>query len=326
VAERVLITGGAGFIGLHLARRLVHEGKHVMLLDDYSRGRVDEEFRRVSEHADVVEHDLTRPIPKGLLGAVDTVYHLAAAVGVRQATERPDYVLRTNMLSTLHLLDWCRRNPPRAMFLSSTSEVADGAIRMGLSTLPSSEEVPFVLATPRSPRSSYALSKMVSESLLLYSADAFPIRIGRYHNVYGPRMGAAHVIPQFIERLHGGEQPFVIYGAQQSRAFCYVDDAVAATIALTRLEAPEPIVVNIGNDTEEIRAIDLAERLFDLAGRHPEVLMVDPPPGSPERRRPELTRLRRLVDFRPDVSLDAGLKATFDWYTTHRQADDGCAR
>ncbi|GAA1189037.1 NAD-dependent epimerase/dehydratase family protein [Pseudonocardia alaniniphila] len=322
MAERVLITGGAGFVGRHLARRLLREGAEVVVVDDFSRGRAAAEPDDGQRRPHVVEHDLTRPIPHGLLpGNFDTVYHLAAVVGVRRANENPSHVLRTNVLATLNLLDWCRLTSPATLFLSSTSEVADGALRMGLAPFPSPENLPFVLPEPRAPRASYALSKTVSEALFLQCGSDFRIRIGRYHNIYGPQMGYSHVIPEFIERALSGADPFAIHGDAQTRAFCYIDDAVDATVGIVRLDTVDPIIVNIGNDREETKIRDLADRVLALAGGRPEIAVYDPPAGSPDRRLPELSELRRCIGYEPRVDLDAGLRATFDWYSRHRRTN-----
>ncbi|MDW5329536.1 NAD-dependent epimerase/dehydratase family protein [Plantactinospora sp. KLBMP9567] len=321
-AERVLVTGGAGFVGLHLARRLLARGAEVVLLDDFSRGRADREFRALRDHVEVLSHDLRQPIPDGLVrGPVDHVYHLAAVVGVRRTLADPRTTLWTNLLAVLNLLDWARRARPWALFLSSTSEVADGAVRAGLSGLPVAEEVPFSLTEPRSPRVAYALSKFVAETLFLQEAAGVRVRVARFFNVYGPRMGAAHVIPQFINRALAGADPFEVFGPAQTRAFCHVDDAVAASVALMDLETAAPVVVNVGNDLEEIAALDLARRVFTVAGIDPRVAVLDPPTGSPQRRVPDVTALRRLTGYHPQVDLDTGLKTTFEWYAA-RHAED----
>ncbi|MFE2040290.1 NAD-dependent epimerase/dehydratase family protein [Streptomyces sp. NPDC059477] len=316
MSERALITGGAGFIGLHLARELLRTGTEVVLLDDFSRGRPDDAFTALCGHARAVPHDLRLPIPDDLLPTVDHVYHLAAKVGVGQSNRAPGDVLRTNVLTTVNVLDWCARNPPQALFLSSTSEVGDGAVRSGLATLPAPEDVPYVLPDPALPRAAYSLGKVVSEVLLLHADGEFRVRIGRYHNVYGPRMGYAHVIPQFIERLLAGQHPFPLYGAHQTRSFCHVDDAVAATVAMTRLPSDEPLVANIGNADDEISALALAERLFTIAGTHPELVIHEPPPGSPERRLPDLKVLTTATGYQPRVDLDTGLRQTYAWYAS----------
>ncbi|MEV4315577.1 NAD-dependent epimerase/dehydratase family protein [Actinocrispum sp. NPDC049592] len=314
MAERVLITGGGGFVGHHLAARLLAAGAEVVILDDFSRGRPDSDFERLRQHAQVVEHDLRLPIPAGLLaGCFDGVYHLAAVVGVQRTIGDPVHVLRTNVLSTLNLLDFCSSRPPGMLFFSSTSEVADGAVAAGLSGLPAPEGVPYVATDPWAPRTSYSLSKVTGELLVMQHAKDFPVRIGRYHNVYGPRMGNSHVIPQFLRRALDGVDPFPIYGADQTRAYCYVADAVSATIAAATCAAAQ-VVVNIGNDTEEITARDLAARVFSVVGVDPRVEVHAPPPGSPDRRLPDLTALRALTGYQPRVSLDEGLRLTSSWY------------
>jgi UDP-glucose 4-epimerase/UDP-glucuronate decarboxylase len=239
---------------------------------------------------------------------------LAAVVGVGPGTADPARVLNVNLRTALHILDWCRAHPPASVFLSSTSEVADGAARVGLATFPMPEQVPFVIPDLGLSRASYALSKAVAEVLFRQRDDEFAVRIGRYHNIYGPRMGNDHVIPHFIARAVAKQDPFPIYGARQSRAFCHVDDAVSATIALCTVRAGGPVVANIGNDTEEIRIDRLAQRVAALAGYGPTFEPFDPPPGSPDRRLPDLTVLRRYTGYAPAVDLDTGLRATFDWY------------
>ncbi|MFC7328621.1 NAD-dependent epimerase/dehydratase family protein [Marinactinospora rubrisoli] len=321
MAERALVTGGAGFVGLHLVRRLLADGVRVTLLDDFSRGRPDRDFQELAGHVETVEHDLTTAIPPDLApGPFDEVYHLAAVVGVHQSIHRPAHVLSTNLLSAIHLVDWCARTEPGALFLSSTSEVADGAAAAGLTGHPTREDVPFVVADLGAPRSSYALSKAVAESMFRRLHGKTQVRIGRYHNVYGPRMGRRHVIPQLIGRILDRQDPFPLYGAHQTRAFCYVTDAVDATVRLTRIGRDEPLVANIGDDTEEIRIDALARRLFRLAGVDPRLDVHDPPAGSPDRRLPDLATLRALLGPRPATPLDEGLRATLAWYTEHGAA------
>jgi UDP-glucose 4-epimerase/UDP-glucuronate decarboxylase len=192
--------------------------------------------------------------------------------------------------------------------------VADGAVQLGLAGLPVGEQLPFVLPDPALPRASYALSKVVAEALFRHAAGATRVRIGRYHNIYGPRMGHDHVIPQLIERALARRDPFPVYGVDQTRSFCYVQDAVEGTVGLMRLSTPDPVVANIGNDQQEIRIGRLVELILELAGHRPAVQAHDPPPGSPPRRRPDLTALRAATGYRPRVPLAEGVRATFDWY------------
>jgi UDP-glucuronate decarboxylase len=323
VPERALVAGGAGFLGLRLTRALLERGEEVTLIDDFSRGRDDPELREVLAHARLVEHDLTRPLPDDRLGGdYDRVFHLAAVVGTGASAERPDEVLRIGLGATANLLDWAARAEPGCLFLSSTSEVTDGAVRAGLASVPVPDEAPLVLTDPALPRSSYAIAKIASEAQFAHHGrrHRVPVRIARYFNVYGPRMGHDHVIPQLIDRALAGLDPFPVYGARQTRSFCFVDDAVAATLALCDLPGAEPTLASVGDDREEIVVEDLVRRILGLVGHEAELEVHDPPLGSPERRRPDLTRLRRLTGYEPRVDLEQGLERTLAWYRRERDS------
>lgn len=315
--ERVLITGGAGFIGLHLARALVARGAHVTLLDNFFRHDKDAELRALLPDLRLIEHDLTTPLTNVLADQRYTqVYHLAAVVGVRYSNDMPLHVLRTNLLTTLNVLDWCAQQDRATLCFASTSEIYAGSVALELAPIPTPERVPLAIEDHQLPRASYAASKLVGEMACVNQARAtgLPVRIVRYHNVYGPRMGYEHVIPQFIERVLERQNPFNIYGAYQSRAFCYVEDAVAATLQVMALPDQALLTVNIGNDAEETQILDLAHQLFSVADFQPELAIHAPPPGSPERRCPNLEYLRRVTSYQPQVPLMDGLRRTYDWY------------
>lgn len=314
--KKILITGGAGFIGLHLAESLAATCD-VTLLDDLSRGRSDDRLAALLDRVRFVEHDLTTPIPAGLLDTdYAEVYHLAAVVGVVYSNKEPQRVLRTNLLSTIHVLDWFTTLPSATLCFASSSEAYAGSVEAGVAEVPTGEEVPLVVSDPTVARSSYGFSKIAGELLCrnYAAAHGFPLRMVRFHNVYGPRMGYEHVIPQFIERLLAGADPFAIYGADQTRAFCYVTDAVDAIVALTALPTEETLLVNIGNDQEEILIEDLARKVFETAGRSPATDIHPAPPLSPARRLPDVGRLRRLTGQAPKVDLAEGLRRTYEWY------------
>lgn len=326
MAERVLVTGGAGFIGLQVARSLRALGSEVVILDDFSRGQVDRELTANLRDIRLLRCDLTKPIPEEIANDFTEVYHLAGVVGVRTANTEPEKVLRVNLLSTINLLEACSRWPVRRLFLASTSEVSDGAITAGLAKLPSAEDVPFVLPEPHLPRSAYATSKIASEQLCLSYGRSygFSVRIVRYYNVYGPRMGHDHVIPQLIGRVLRREDPFKVWGAHQRRAFCYIDDAVKASIALMGLATTNPLVVNVGSDRDEVEIIDLVERILTIGSFAPKLELLPPPSGSPERRRPALASLRDLLGEMRVTGLDEGLQRTFAWYRENALASTSC--
>ena len=324
---RALILGGAGFIGYHLAARLAGEGHALTLVDDLSRGRRDRELEALCARTNVtfVQTDLTRPgALDGLTREWDHVYMLAAVVGVRNVETDPARVIRVNTLSVLHLLDWL---PARGetLFFASTSETYAAGVTAGAVPVPTPEAVPLSIPEVGAPRFAYAASKILGEAAVIHTARARGLRavVGRFHNVYGPRMGADHVMSELSLRAIRREDPFRLYGAEQRRAFCHVADAVEALVRLMGTEAAWGQVVNIGNDTEEIRVEDLVRLILKAAGFEPRIERVPAPAGSVARRCPDIGRLRALTGFSPKVPLEAGVAETFDWYRDWWEREGG---
>jgi UDP-glucuronate decarboxylase len=315
---RALILGGAGFIGGHLAARLVDEGQQVTLVDDLSRGRRDREIEALCARpgvtlvqADLTRHDALRELPRRW----DQVYMLAAVVGVRNVETDPARVVRTNTLALMHLLDWLGPEPG-VLFFASTSETYAGGVSAGAVPVPTPEDVPLSVPDVTAPRFAYAASKILGEAAVIHTARARGQRavIGRFHNIYGPRMGADHVIPELSLRALRRENPFRVYGADQQRAFCHVSDAVEAMLRVMTLPTAGGQIFNIGNDTEETRIEDLARLVLREAAFEPDVDRVPAPAGSVARRCPDIGRLRALTGFVPKVGLEAGVRETFAWY------------
>jgi UDP-glucose 4-epimerase/UDP-glucuronate decarboxylase len=314
---RALLLGGAGFIGLHLARRLAADGHEVTIVDDFSRGRQDADLDEVRSHpsVSVISGDLTSPATYAALPhGWDQIYLLAAVVGVRNVEADPSRVVRINTLAALNLLDWVEAG--ERVFFASTSEVYAGGVDRGIVAVPTAEDAPVLVEDVSSPRFAYAISKLLGEAAFLHAARAKRCSavIGRFHNVYGPRMGADHVIPELSLRAMRGEDPFRVYGADQHRAFCYVDDAVEAMLRLMATSGAVGEIVHIGNDAEETNIGDLVKLVLRVADHSPTLDVVPAPVGSVARRCPDLTKLRALTGFEPSVGLDEGVRRTFDWY------------
>lgn len=318
--RRILITGGAGFVGHHLAQALSDDGTdEVTLLDNLSRGARDDDLAALTRRPNVslAVGDLRdAAVWDRLEGGYDEVYHLAAVIGVRNVVERPAEVIRTNALSTLHLLDWFVDGGGRKVLFSSTSEAYAWTQHFHELPVPTPEDLPLSLTDLSDPRSSYAGSKIFGELAVTQSCrtSGKPFVIVRYHNVYGPRMGKEHVIPELFLRALSGQNPLTVYSVEHRRAFCYVSDAVAATVAAMREPAAEGLTVNVGNDSEEITIGELAERLLRCAGIQASIAPREAASDPVKRRCPDLTRARTLLGYEPNVMLDDGLERTLAWY------------
>ena len=243
--------------------------------------------------------DLTEPIPYIQWGhthhVFDTVYLLAATLGVDTVTSDPGAVLRTNIRIVQNVLDWLP-NGGETLVFASTSEVYAASVAAHLAPIPTPEDVP-LLADPVSTRGAYALSKIVGEGMVRHGHARHVIL--RYHNVYGPGQGRGFVIPELI---HGAP----VHNPAATRAFCYIDDAVEGTL----LAAQHPgEVVNVGND-EEVRIGDLAHM---IQGDTISLVVSGARQGDPLRRCPDLTKLRAL-GYAPKVSLAEGLARTRAWW------------
>ena len=325
--RKILITGGAGFIGYHLARHLLKEygsNAGIILVDNFRRGKADNDLKKLLDDPRVrfLELDLTNPASYEKLGAgYDHVYHLAAINGTKNFYEMPHETLRINTLSLAHMLEWFKEKNRAGKFcFTSSNEAYAGALNaFGKLPIPTPEKVPLIVEDTYNPRWSYAATKLVGELFVIHYAAKYNFRalIVRPHNFYGPRAGFDHVIPEFSMRIAKRIDPFPIYGADDTRTFCYIDDAVRAMQMLMDFSKTDnqPIeTVHIG-DVHEITMEELAERMFKVALWRPQKIEIkSSPAGSVKRRLADISKLQNLTGWRPQVALDEGLKKTYDWY------------
>jgi nucleoside-diphosphate-sugar epimerase len=304
---KILVTGGLGFIGRGLVATLVRGGHEVTTFDNGWRSDPDVPDGVEPLLADIRDADAVSAAVAGK----DAVAHLAAIQGTRNFYESPELVLDVNVRGVLNVAEACARQGVARLLFSSSSEV------YGIpATFPTSESAPLVVPDPLNPRWSYGGSKILGELAVAHVArDAgFAFTILRYHNVYGPRMGWDHVIPQLIRRLVLGEEFTVQGDGEQRRSFCYIDDAAAGTAAALLDTRAENEILNIGNPAEEVSINDLVGVLARVSGTTIEPRYVPFEGEGTRRRLPDISRARRLVDFEPVVSLEDGLRRTYDWY------------
>ena len=316
---KVLITGGAGFIGSHLAERLLARGDEVHLLDDLSTGSI-ENIVLIKNHPNLTYHiDTIRNyrLTAELVDTCDIVYHLAAAVGVRLIVESPVSTIETNIRGTDIVLSLAAKKRKRVV-ITSTSEVYGKRNRV-----PFSEDDDLVMGPTNKGRWSYACSKAIDEFLAIayWKEKRVPTVIARLFNTVGPRQTGRYgmVIPNFVQQALTG-QDITVYGdGTQTRCFTHVSDVVEALIAIA--EHPQAVgeVYNIGSD-HEISMIKLAERIKYLTESASNIVFV-PYDDAYEagfedmmRRVPDIAKIRALIGYNPKIGLDALLASIIEYH------------
>lgn len=325
--KKILITGGAGFIGYHLAQHLLEtdNGAEIVLVDNLQRGKMNDDFKKLLESSRVkfLNLDLTSVSSCESLGeGYGHVYHLAAMNGTKLFYQFPHEVLRINTVTLMNMLDWfkSKNKEGKFCFTSSNEAYAGGLNAFGVLPIPTPEKVPLVIEDPYNPRWSYAATKLIGELFVIHYAKMHDFRalIVRPHNFYGPRAGSDHVIPEFSARISQKIDPFNIYGADDTRTFCYIKDAVRAMQMLmdsSKTDSQPIETVHIGA-TDEISMKDLADKMFNITGWRPNKIDIkNSPEGSVKRRRADVTKIKDLVGWVPEVSLEDGLKKTYEWYS-----------
>ncbi|HXF68725.1 MAG TPA: NAD-dependent epimerase/dehydratase family protein [Thermoflexus sp.] len=322
---RVLVTGGAGFIGSHLVERLLADGYAVTVLDDLSGGR-RENLSHVCNHPGLrlIIGDVTDPgTLSTALEGVELVFHLAAVVGIPRVLADPLRMIHVNVIGTERVLAACaERGLP--VCVASSSEVYGKGVRW-----PAAEEDDLRLGPPTIPRWAYAVSKLLDEHLAIaWARRGLSVRVVRYFNVYGPRadpQGYGYVIARFMEQAWRGE-PLTVYGdGRQTRSFIYVEDAVEGTVRAGVLPAASGHVFNIGHP-EEISILALAEKVRAITGRPvpirflPFTEVYGPDFEETPRRVPDISKARALLGFEARVTLDEGLQRTWEWWQVCRRA------
>ncbi len=325
---KILITGGAGFIGLHLAKHLLRQADtRLVLTDSLTRGRMDKDLTDFLEankdRVSFILADLTEAAAWEQWDGqdFDHFYHLAAINGTKNFYEKPYETLYINMMTLVHGIEWVGRQEkkPKVLFTSSNEAYAGGLNAFKQLPIPTPENVPLVVEDVYNPRWTYAGTKLLGEQFMIWGAKkhGFSGVIVRPHNFYGPRAGYDHVIPEFCERIMKRIDPFIINGADDTRTFCYIEDAVRAMQMI--MDHPmtggeEVHTFHIG-DREEITMHDLAEKMFEVTGWHPEGKTINSSPeGSVKRRLAEISKIREHIGWEPEMGLMRGLKETFEWY------------
>jgi nucleoside-diphosphate-sugar epimerase len=325
---RVLITGGAGFIGSHLSDAYLQRGDEVFVIDDLSTGSI-ENIRHLKDHPRfhyTIESVHNQPITAELVDQCDVVVHLAAAVGVKLIVESPVRTIETNVRGTEVVLSLANKKKKKVL-IASTSEV------YGLSgEVPFREDGNLVMGATTKGRWSYACSKAIDEFLALayWHEKKLPTVVVRLFNTVGPRQTGRYgmVIPTFVKQALSG-RPITVYGdGTQSRCFGYVGDVVGALTKL--MDHPEAVgkVFNVGSN-EEITILGLAERVKTLTQSKSDIVFLPYDEAYEEgfedmpRRVPDISKIGQLIGFRPEMKLDGILSSVIDFQNGRLPADNG---
>lgn len=320
--KKYLVTGGTGFLGASLVRRLVHMGYQVRILDNCFRSSVTR-LSDVLSKVEMITGDIRdSALVNESIEGVDAVIHLAAINGTEFFYSKPDLVLDVGVRGMLNVLDGCKNNGVKELIIASSSEVYQTPTK-----IPSDETVPLIVPDVLNPRFSYGGSKIITELLAFnYGRKDFDkVIIFRPHNVYGPDMAWEHVLPQFILKIvdaikkhPAGKIPFPIQGdGSQTRAFIHINDMIDGIMLLLE-KGVHLNVYHIGNP-EEIHIANLAKKIGSYFGRELEFIIQPLQLGSTQRRCPDITKMKAL-GFVPNISIDQGLPEVIEWYKKHETA------
>jgi len=312
--QRILITGGAGFLGSHLCERLVELGHDVICLDNFFTSQKSNVAHLLGKpNFELLRHDITLPI----FLEVDQIYNMACPAAPGHYQYNPIKTIKTSVLGSINMLGVAKRCGARILQASTSEVYGDPEVHPQVESYRGS-------VNPIGIRACYDEGKRVAETLFMdyHRSNQVDIRIVRIFNTYGPRMHPydGRVVSNFIRQAINNEDITIFGDGSQTRSFCYRDDLVTALIAMMNNERDFIGPVNIGNPVEfTIR--ELAERVIELSGSSSRLVEKALPSDDPTRRRPDISLAKSTLDWEPKVGLEQGLKHTLDWFRTINLGD-----
>ena len=303
--KRILVTGGAGFIGSHLCERLLNEGNEVICLDNFFTGSKNNIVHLMDNpYFEVIRHDIEKPI----LIEVDEIYNLASPASPIHYQKDPVKTVRTNVMGAINVLDIAKRTGAKVLQASTSEVYGDPKIH------PQVEEYRGNV-NPIGPRACYDEGKRCAETLFFdyYREYGVDIRVVRIFNTYGPRMAVndGRVVSNFIIQALKNED-ITIYGdGSQTRSFCYVDDLVDGMIKMMNSNETGPI--NLGNP-EEFTILELAQKILELTNSKSKLIFKTLPQDDPKQRQPNIAKAKEKLNWAPKIKLDEGLKQTIVYF------------
>jgi len=306
---RIVVAGGAGFVGSHLCERLLDDGHEVVCVDNLITGRREHADMLSANHGfSFIERNISQPFEVD--GPVDAVMNLASPASPVDFPRYPIQILKVGSLGTLHTLGIAHAKRARYLLASSSEAYGDPEVNP-------QPETYWGHVNPVGPRSVYDEGKRYAEAMTMayHRYHEMDTRIVRIFNTYGPRMRPddGRAIPQFTSQALAGE-PMTVHGdGSQTRSFCYVDDLVDGIVRLLMLEQPFHEPVNIGNPNE-MTVLEMAELIKELTGSTSDIKFTERPVDDPNVRRPDISRAQDLLGWNPKVDVRDGLQRTLDWF------------
>lgn len=315
--NKVLITGGAGFIGYHLSKKLLANGFKVDIIDNLSRGKKDKELISLLSNKNIKFQNLDLSTNCKLSKKnYDYIFHLAAIVGVKNVINSPKNVLEKNIKLLMNILNFSTKQKKiKRFFFMSTSEVYAGSLRNRILNFPTSENNILSLENLKNERGTYMLSKIYGEALCHFYK--IPYTILRPHNIYGERMGMSHVIPELTLKSLKSGKFLTVHNYNHKRAFCYVDDATEMILKIMKSKKTINKVYNLGDQRTEITMFALARKIIKILNIKKKFKLNKLNNFSPPRRLPNMKKLLKDIDFKLSSSFDINLSKTIGWYKTN---------
>lgn len=307
--KKVLVTGGAGFLGSHLCERLLNRGNHVLCVDNYFTGSKNNILHLVpNPNFEIIRQDICFP----LYVEVDEIYNLACPASPKHYQWDPIQTLKTSVLGAYNMLGLAKRTRAKILHTSTSEVYGDPHVH------PQPESY-WGNVNPIGPRSCYDEGKRAAETLFydynrIHGVDA---RVVRIFNTYGPRMAAddGRVVSNFIVQALKNENITVYGQGQQTRSFCFVDDLIDGLIAFMDLQNPEFGPINLGNPTE-FSIKELAYLILEKTNSKSELINLEMPVDDPKQRKPDISRAKKLLNWEPKISLEQGLESTIQYFKT----------
>jgi len=318
--KEILVLGGGGFIGRNITEYLFNRNDCNITAVDLNKGsnwdKLLNNKSRPEQFKYVVDDFANIDAFNKLDQRFDEIYMLAAVVGVNRTLKFPHEVIRNNTLLTMTTLEWISKNPIKRLLFASSSENYAGTSDLYDAKIPTSETVPLCISDINHPRWTYAVTKMHGESAFIHSAKAYgyDCTVVRYQNIIGPEMGFGHAVPHIIERFMKKEvSPFKIYGHDQTRAFCYIDDAVLGTIGAMESKNAIGQIYHIGKQ-DEINMAQLTKYIGKQLNYKGEYIAAETYPGSVARRCPNINKAINDFGYSPVTDWKTAVQLTISWY------------